>query len=361
MNLEDVIEEAFTVKSDDSLTNVAARMSKEKKYEAFVFEGGFKGIITLDDLVKRRVNEPQKTKVSHFVRPINPFPSDTSVEDVINYMLVSEYRTIPVEKDGKIYSVSKPKLLKFVKDEVFEGKKAEDIMQFPYCASNGDTISTVISIMKEIGINRMPIFNDKCRFMGLVDGLSLAGLLIDEHTSKRGERFGDKMKLGDAGIDRFVRKDTIRVSPETTLKYIVRKISGEGVWTVIVEKEDKFLGMITIKDLFKLIGKSLETVYVRITGLSEEDDFIKSKIDEMVENTISKLLKFLTVSYVAIHVETSKREGRRMKYSVKGRFVTEKGSFYADDHEWDPAKAIKMFLEKIEREVHKRVGKERGR
>ncbi len=359
MKLENVIEEAFLVKPDDTLSHVASRMAEAKKYEAFVFDGGLKGIVTLDDMVKRRVSEPKKTKVSHFMKPLNPFPIDTSVEDIINYMLVSEYRSLPIEKEGKIYAVSKPRLLKFVKDEVFEREKAKDVMQFPYCASEDDTILTVISVMKDTGLNRIPILDKKGEFAGLVDSLSLASVLIDERRSKRGDRFGDRTKLGDIGINRFLRTDIIKVEPNTEVKQIVREVSKEGVCAVIVEKNERFLGMITIKDLFKLIGKSLETVYVRVTGLDGEDDFIKMKIDEMVENTISKLLKFVTVTYVAIHAETHKSGGKRKKYSVQGRIVTEKGSFYASDHEWDPTKAMKLFLAKVEREIHKRI--EKGR
>jgi CBS domain-containing protein len=150
------------------------------------------------------------------------------------------------------------------------------------------------------------------------------------------------------------------VGPETDLKKIIRSISSGKANTVIVEKNGKFLGMITVKDILKLIGKSLETVYVRITGLDEEDDFIKMKIDEMVENTITKLLKAINLSYVAIHVETLRKGGRRMKYTVQGRFVADKGNFYASDSEWEPTKAMKLFLDKIEKEVHKKLERGRG-
>jgi CBS domain-containing protein len=360
MELQDVIEKAFLVKPDETLSYVISRMSGERRYEAFVFDGEFKGIVTLDDIVKRRVTDPQKIKISYFMKPLHPFSVSTSVEDIINYMLVSEYRSVPIEKEGEIYAVTKPKLLKFVKDEVFETKKAEDVMQFPYCASENDTVSTVISIMKDTGMNRIPILNGEGRFMGLIDSLSLFKVFEDQRRSKRGERFGDRMKLEGIGVKAFMRTDVLKAGPETNLKNIVKDISKEGVCAVIVEKNEKFMGIITVKDIFKLIGKSLETVYIRITGLDDEDEFIKAKIDDMVENTISKLLKFTTVTYVAIHVDTMKTGGSRTKYSVHGRIVTEKGSFHASESKWDPTKAIKLFLSKIEREVHKHVEKSRG-
>jgi len=360
MKLEDILEDAFMVKPDDTLSHVVSQMAESKKYEAFVFDNGLKGVVTLDDVVKRRVTSPQNMKVSHFMKPINHFEVDSPAEDIINYMLVSEYRSLPIKKGGRIFVVTKPKLLNFIKDEVFEGKRAKDVMQFPYLAGTNDTLSTVISTMKEMNLDRIPILDENGRFVGLVDSVSLAGILTDKGRSKRGERFGDKEKLEEIGIERFLRKDILKVAPKTDLKQIVRKVSREGVCAVIVEENDKFMGMITVRDLFKLIGKSLETVYVRISGLEGEDAFIKVKIDEMVDNTITKLLKSLVVNYVAIHVETHKKEGKRMKYSVQGRFVTEKGKFYASDHEWDPTKAMKLFLGKIEREVHKKLEMERG-
>jgi CBS domain-containing protein len=360
MKLEDILEDAFLVKPDDTISHTAFRMAEGKKYEAFVFDGELKGIVTLDDMVKRRVSEPQKTRVSHFMRPINPFDVDSPVEDIINYMLVSEQRSLPIKKGGRIFAVTKPRLLNFIKDEVFEGKKAEDIMQFPYSAGANDTLSTVISVMKEMGLDRIPILDEGGRFIGLVDSVSLANILIDKSRSKRGERFGDKERLEEIGIGRFLREDILKVDPETGLKQIVRGVSKRGVCAVIVEKKGEFAGMITVRDLFKLIGKSLETVYIRISGLGDEDEFIKSKIDEMVDNTVTKLLKLAEIKYVAVHVETHKKGGRRTKYSVQGRFVTDRGNFHASDHEWDPAKAMKLFLAKIEREVHGKIERKRG-
>jgi ribosome-associated translation inhibitor RaiA len=122
------------------------------------------------------------------------------------------------------------------------------------------------------------------------------------------------------------------------------------------------MGMITVKDIFKLIGKSLETVYIRVSGLGDEDEFIKKKVDELIEKTINKLLKAVKVTYVAIHVDTYKKKerGERMKYSVHGRIMTDKGSFFASDHEWEPTKAMKLFLEKIEKEIYKQLDKNRG-
>jgi len=363
MRLEDVLENAFIIKPDDALSHIVSRMLEEKRYEAFVFDGGLKGIVTLDDIVKRRVSEPQKMKISYFMKPVTMFSVETPVEDIMNYMLVNEFRSVPVEMEGKIYVVTKPKLLKFVKDEVFAGKKAKDVMQASYCASINDTLLTIASVMRDTGTNRVPIIDDKGRFAGLADSMNLAKILTDRERSTFGERVGEKARLGDIAINKFLSTAIMKVGPETDMKQVVKKISNEETCTAIVEDDGKFMGIITIKDIFKMIGKSLETVYIRVSGLHDEDEFVRKKIDDMLEKTVQKVLKVVKVSYVVIHVETHKKKedrSERMKYSVQGRFVTDKGNFYASDHEWEPTKAMKIFLERIESEIYKQIDKTRG-
>ncbi|MCX6817939.1 MAG: CBS domain-containing protein [Candidatus Aenigmarchaeota archaeon] len=364
MKIEEILESAFVVKPDDTLSHVVARMTEEKRYEAFVFDGESRGIVTMDDIIRKNVSEPQKMKISYFMKPINVFSIETPAEDIINYMLVSEYRSLPVEKDGKIYAITKPKLLGFIKDEVFEGKNAEDIMQKPFCVKTDDSLNTVLSVIKDGGNNRVPVIDDKGKFAGLVDSLSLSGIIIGRERLSLGARSdGEKSRIGDLNISKFATTDVVSVGPEESVKKIVKEMSSKEVYNVVVEDDGKFMGIITIKDILKLIGKSLETVYIRVSGLGDEDEFVRKKVDELIEKSIQKVLKVIRVSYVVIHVETHKKKEKSdsKKYSVQGRFVTDKGNFYANDYEWEPISATKIFLERMETEIFKQVSKERGR
>jgi len=165
--------------------------------------------------------------------------------------------------------------------------------------------------------------------------------------------------------------DSCRFKPAEPLHHAGKERHAGGVGEIVpvdnqraiaVEEDGKFAGLITLKDILKLIGKSLETVYIRLSGLSDEDEFVKKRIDGMIENTIQKLLKFIKVNYVVIHVEEHKKKevNDKRKYSVQGRFITDKGNFYASDHEWEPIKAMKLFLDHIETEIYKQNEKSRG-
>lgn len=360
MGIEEILIETLSVKAEDSISSVLSAMTEKRRHEAFVFNGDFRGIIVLDDLVKRRVTDPKEAKVSHFIRNVRPLPETTPNEDLMNYVMVSEFRTLPVEKDSRIRALSKPGLLKFVKDEVFGGKKASDVMHFPYAATEDEDLQTVLSMMKDLGISRVPVLDREGKFNGLADGLSLASLVIEKHRSKRGKRFGDIMKMGTIGLKTFVREDIIRTGPDVPLKSIAKEMSEKDSCTVIVESEGKFRGIITAKDIFKLMGRETESVYTRVSGLDEEDEFVRSKIYEMVGGLLKKLSKVVPLRYMAIHAETRREGGRRTMYSIKGRLVTEKWNFYADEEGWEPTKTVKGLLEKIERSVRKRIGKQRS-
>jgi len=94
MNLENLLEAAPLVDPEETLAHVAVKMMKEKLSEVFVFENDFKGVVTADDIVKRTVSSPHEVKISYFMKPAKVFSLEDSLEDVINYMMVSEYKSV---------------------------------------------------------------------------------------------------------------------------------------------------------------------------------------------------------------------------------------------------------------------------
>jgi predicted transcriptional regulator len=357
MELESILEPAMIVKPDDAMTHVAFLMAKEGKEEAVVMDKEFLGVVTAEDMNKRRVNDPSNVKISYFLRKITPIPSDTPMMDALNQIMVTDLKTIPVSHKNGIYVVKKTNILKFIKDEVFEGKKAKDIMYFPFCANVGDNVNTVLSTMKDFSVSKMPLLDEENRVTGMIDSIGMLSAFMERHKAQRGEKDGEKITLENVSASSLARNNFLRVSPEDSIKGIASSMTKTGLTTAMVEKEGKFLGMITVKDILKLVGRTQETVYVRVSGLHDEDAFIKKKIDDMINLFLDKMLKIVPVNYIAIHVDRYKQKAGKMKYSVHGRLMTGKGNFYANDYEWDPVKSMKKFLDRIETEVKKKSEK----
>lgn len=106
------------------------------------------------------------------------------------------------------------------------------------------------------------------------------------------------------------------------------------------------------------VYRQAEGMHIRVSGLREEDVFTRDGVyDEMV-GTTKKLTSMLTISDFTLNVKKYHETGDRKKYSVKIRLITDKGDFHADDCEWGIFKAVKKALEKLEREVYRKEGKD---
>jgi predicted transcriptional regulator len=210
-----------------------------------------------------------------------------------------------------------------------------------------------MSILRETNISRLPVIDKANKIEGLVDTIDLLKADTDRSRSELGEEAGEKIHLRHVQISSLMRKTPLITSPDIPLPKLINLMLEKHTTTALVEENGKICGLVTPKLILKLIGKRIEGVYVRISGLQKEDVFIKSVVDEEIRNEIRKLGKFLTINYMVLHVDRYRKTGKRIKYSVKGRLITEKGYFFADDHAWDITKAVRGVLQKLEKEAIK--------
>ncbi|MEM7815559.1 MAG: CBS domain-containing protein [Candidatus Aenigmatarchaeota archaeon] len=360
MRVEDFLEKPLVVSPEDSISRAASLMFSNRKHEAVVMKNGkFVGILLARDLVKRKVSDPHKTKISGFVVDINPFLPGTGIEEIINGFLVNDYRAVPFKNNGKIMVLTKTGLLGIVKDSpVLKDKFAEDVMNFPYCITTEDSLSTARAVLRDMNISRVPVVKEG-KVEGIIDYVDLLGPVFKGEVNKRGEPGEERTHIDSIPASSFMRKEFPVAEPDARLSSVIDLIVKNNS-AVIVERNGKLSGIVTPGDILKLFGKEVRGAYVTISGMQEEDDFIKSVIYKEIENSLKKINKIYPVNYFVAHVDKYNVTGRRAKYSIRARVATQKGFFFSHDHGWDITKAIKGVLEKLEKEVIKRKERERG-
>jgi CBS domain-containing protein len=203
--------------------------------------------------------------------------------------------------------------------------------------------------------------DDKGRVSGLLDSLDLLRADIGKSRMSRGEETGEKTRLRSAGVRGFMKKDFPRASPDTQIRDVIRLMSRSRIPTAIVEQGGKMAGIITPKPILRLFSREKAFANIRISGIGEEDQFIKSIVYKNAEKRVSRIAEMIPVKYAVIGIESHHKAGTRKKYSVKARLITFRGLFFADDHAWDLTKAVSGTLAKLEREVSKKLGKQRVR
>ena len=375
MSLANFAEQPLVFDINDKLSKVISKLYSEKMYEGFVFDRGqFIGIISAKDIVRKGVMDPEKTKLSNLkgiIRNMKIFGEDVDFSDVINNFLINNCRCVPVEKGGEILSLTKIGMLNTVPSEAIKGKTASDIMFFPECVSSYDPLSVAKSTFRNSHVYRLAVIGKDEKTEGVVDDIDLLRGFVERTTATRGEKSGEKVKENNVPISSHIimQGSYLSVSPNTELKYVIKAMLDKKQDTVIVEEDKKLLGMITPREILKLIAADIGGVYVTISGIHDEDAFIQGIVDSDIHNSIRKLAKIIHIHYVTLNVKKKvggkssdyKVKTKRTNYTVVGRIVSNKGSFFADDVSWDLTKSTKAVLKKLEIEVSRQVGKGRAR
>jgi len=363
MNVKDVAEPALVFSAGETVSRVIARMLSTGKQEAMVFEGkpfGSKtlaGVVFADGLVKRKINSPEKAKIGRFVEHVNPVHPSMAVEKAIKMFLANDCKTIPICEGGNFF-ITKLGVLKVLKSrKELKGKVAGDVMNTPYCISRDDSIATAISVLRETGVSRLPVVDNDGSPAGLLDSLDLLKARAEKSRMNLGEEVGEKARTDSARAMSLMKRDFPSVEPGTPLKGAVEAMIDKGMLTAVVVDGGRVAGIVTPKPIFRLFAGRQRGVYVRLTGIADESDFIKSVINDEVTAEIRKLGSMLSIDYLVMHVDTYRRAGRRREYSVKARLVTDRGMFFAGDIAWDITKAVSGTLAKLEREVLKKKGR----
>ena len=359
MELLKVLEKPLAVKGDDPLMHAIQLMCNENRHEVYVFNNDkFVGVVTARDIIKKNFSSLEEIRVETLLRKIAPLAIDTEFEDIAKHLIISEFRSIPIEHEGKIYALSKLSLLKIMDKSFADKKKIKDVMNFPYVIESNDSIAVARSMMRDLNISRLPVIEDG-KVAGILDILDVLRAVGERHRVKLGEVRGEKIDLGSVEVSSFMQKNFVTVSQDTSLIDAINEMIKSNVHAVLVVDEDKLSGMVTIKDIFKIFGRSVGSTYINVSGLDVVDEFERSWIEKRIESMLEKIGKQTNVRYIFTHIDKHKKEGKRAKYSVKGRLVSDAGTFYASYYDWDLLRAMKVFLDKMEKEVIKSIEKVR--
>jgi CBS domain-containing protein len=364
MDISKILEKALIVSPEDSVSKVAAAMLKERRHEAVVMkDGAFEGLIIVNDIAKRNVSDPESTKIESFVRKTEIEFPETTIEDAISSILVNNFKSLPVESlvgdQKKMSIVTKTGLIRLLRNEPLLRKlRAKEIMSFPYCVDSSDTVMTAKSIIRDMEVSAVPVVDKENNALGVIEAVDLLKVTVHSmEKAGRGEVAGEKKSVKDVLAGSVMQTDFPKALPDASLQKVVDSLVSGKVPVAVVTENGKLIGMITPRDVLKLFGKRTEGVYVTINGIKEEDGFIKSVIDEEITNKLRKINKMVPLQYFVINVKKYEENGKRAKYSLKSRLMTNRGPFFAHDFGWDLTKAARGMLRNLEREVVKKIGK----
>ncbi len=352
MDLERLAIAVPAVAPTDSVAKAVARMKAGGGLAVVLAGKRYVGLLSADGLARSPIANPDKTTVGKYAEKVALIPAATGaagpgldVEGAVHALLVENHEAIPVRVGKEVRVVTKLALLGAVAGRLRD-VRAKDVMAFPYCVHADEPASTALAMLRDLGVSRLPVVDDKDRILGAVDCLDLLAPAPAERR-KGPERVQPAVAVGSLAHAPPI------VSADARIPRVVEAMRARGKGYALVAEGDRIAGIVTPKRILKLLGEQKRGAYVNVSGLQGEDDFLRELVDKEIERHLRVVRQKLPVDQLILHCRTYAHGGKRKEYEVKARLITGKGFFFSQAVAWDLTKSVGQALGKIEKEVLK--------
>jgi len=369
MAVSDLMEETTVVEAGTDVAKAISLAAKEPNILHFAVvenNGAYAGMV--DDRVLRDFTGEPSVKVGKLVAHPQTVEPSTSDEEVIAYFLNSDSKVLPVLKNNQVIGVvTRWGALKAVAaSDVIKGKKVSDFMRRRVVNVNETTtIGQTRKLLKDTGVFRVVVLDEKGRMSGIVSTYDLA-VKVSAHLAKNARQSTFEPtsleRVGSEPVRSIMTTDVATVNENDSLANAIRQMIDRRIMGLVVAKENKPIGMLAAKDVMTacLVQKPAP---IQIMGLADEEKVMKQSLFDECNVFLQKLSKTIELSpedVLTLHVK-SNVEGKKKRFEVKSR-LTVKGKVFSsrqppniDEHRqnWDLHLATRESLDELEKIVKK--------
>ncbi len=331
----------------------AYSLIKREHQEVLVFnmDEEYVGMITEKVLLENLENLKDLTARDVLAR-IPPVKVNTPEHVVARQFLYHNVKSLPVvDENNNFMGVIRD--LDLVGEFDFEDRKVSEFMTSGLITIESNrTLQEAISLMKLHNISRL-IVKD-------VDSDKLVGILttydVVNHVFEKVLREEGKNPILTS-VDLVMTHDIETIKVTDTLNNAAKIMKEKGISSLVtIDKEDKMVGIITIKDLLDVITipATTEGYFIRILG--DLDDTLSEKeiYDEMIA-LLNKFKEYMGKSgQVFLRFKPIKKKKFRGNtyYEVRGKISTNKGYLFTSTGTgFGALSAYGMCIERLEREI----------
>ncbi|MEM0073938.1 MAG: CBS domain-containing protein [Thermoplasmatales archaeon] len=360
VSVKDVMTTKFIyVNADDTISTAISKMSDRNFHHLPVLDadGKYIGMVEYNLLYKRE-SVPVTTKVKTLMIRTPTITPDTTLSEAARQMLDSGVRALPVIKGDKLLGiVTATDIVKSVGEiEDLSSKKSSEIMSGdPITVTEDDNLSEALRKMREIDETSIPVTDNSGKLVGMVNINDVSKALWKEKGRMRqGHYYRNEpdIKVKD------VMEPPVYVNPDSPIGSCVEKmVEGAHSVCVIADETLRPQGIVSQSDILGEIarGSKEESVLVNLSGAKFEDPHVYENIYSIIEKSAKSIAKFkrMRPMLINVHIEEYNQQGKEIKYSVRGKLVTESKTFFSRSWEWNIYGAVKGLMDQFEKMVIK--------
>jgi len=363
--VEEVMTDKFTkIDINAPLSEAIGIFEKEDPDLILVFDGNvYKGVVTQDLIIRSHLKwDPTKAKVRDVYKPAPVVKPGEDLSLAAKLMIETDLRSLPVGEDrANIFGViSDLAVLERVVKEEFGKRKVKEFMTTDVITLKpDDTVAKALATMRDHAISRIPIVDEEGKLEGLV---TLHDLIIrfikPRFKAQTGEVVGEKIPPFSTQLREVMVRGVITVFPDTTIRDAVATMIDNNIsGLVVVNENNKVVGILTIKDLLLPISRMVEKeakFYLQLGGDAYLlSDFTRERIINDIKKFVDGYADVLGnegIIYLYIRRFNEKFRGVYL-YQARMRVVTDRGVFVATGETWGAIQAVHDALRTIERQL----------
>ncbi|MEM3154501.1 MAG: CBS domain-containing protein [Candidatus Woesearchaeota archaeon] len=263
----------ISVDIKDTVSQLLGALKKAKEHYALVFNGKkYLGVVAKRFLLSSRI-DPAKMKVSNIIKKrskaktqfyVPTLSPDTDIKEICKLMSTSDSHLLPVLEKGKVIGVVMAHDVVNEISKEYANITCKEFSPAIITASPEDDIFTAIQIFARKGIDHLPIVDKDNTIIGMVTMSDLlenpnfwgvqAQKLPTAASHQKGKRtgyqHGEKTKMTSLPIRNLLsRKPLCCTPPDTKVPAAVELMKKNDVCSIILIKNNKPVGIFTIKDL----------------------------------------------------------------------------------------------------------------
>ncbi|MFD1646417.1 CBS domain-containing protein [Haloarchaeobius litoreus] len=362
MDISDIATEEFIeVDVKTRLGKVRSLFERENPKGIIVTrDGEYDAVLTEREIIQSHVEDD--AKVAALVKPSRnaPAPKVERYEDIretARVLVEGGVKVAPVFEGDNLWGIVTADA---ILEAVIENLDALDVGQIysddPVTVNDSDGLGTVVNLLREHGISRLPVLDDSGGLTGVVTTHDVADVVIRGMTkSTRGERAGDTDRMLDIPVYDImtspVQTTTLGESVEEAVSRMLEDDLG-GLVVVDPEDDDRVVGVVTKTDVLRaLTFTEEEHMDVQITNISLLDTLSRETIRDSLTDVLDKYQK-MQVMHVHVRFQQHKEKlrGTPLIYS-QIRVRTTDGQVAGSGEGYGAESAFRVALDKLERNV----------
>jgi len=262
----------ISIDKNETVSRLIGCLIIKNQRAAVVFDNKkYFGITTKRLLLKTKF-DPAKLKVAKVTAKAPALTGEEDISEAARLLYTSDSPILPIiAKKGVIGIVRNIDLINQLKNTKLKNKKIKELMSLkPITVKENDRTGKAIEIMREKKVSRLPIVDNKGELFSIT---SVTDILQQYHLrqqgkSERGSRDASnnffKQGKGFAGtrtdlhaypIKNLTSPITITGKESDSVSNVINKMNEFNISSLVIIKDKKPVGIVTVRDLLKLFMK----------------------------------------------------------------------------------------------------------